>query len=172
MIDLGMITRSHLLDSMLHECTVAQHLYSKLAPASFEYRPSATQRSTLELLQYLSVIGIAGATCMAERDWKRFGPFSERAKSMPAEGFLEAMDRQKGELVAFFTALTDERLTEDAPLPGGVTQPLAVALMNGPLKWLTAYKLQLFLYAKATGRGELTTANAWRGVDPAPKPAT
>ena len=167
-----MISKSHLLDSMLHECTVAQHLYSKLTPACFDYRPSPTQRSTTELLQYLSVIGIAGSTCMAEHNWKLFAPFSERAKTMPAVDFVEAMDRQKAELIAFFKAMPEERLaTQEAPLPGGVTQPLAVALMNGPLKWLTAYKLQLFLYAKAAGIEGIGTSNAWRGVDIAPKPA-
>lgn len=165
-----MISKTNLLDSMLHECTVAQHLYTKLTPQSFEYRPTASQRSTLELLQYLSVIGIAGATCMMERDWKRFAPFSERAKEMPASGFVEAMDRQKAELIELFKSLPEERLvTQEAPLPGGATQPLAVALMNGPLKWLTAYKLQLFLYAKACGAEQIGTANAWRGTDPAPK---
>ncbi|HSN13895.1 MAG TPA: hypothetical protein VLT61_04635 [Anaeromyxobacteraceae bacterium] len=167
-----MISKTHLLGSLHHECTVAQHLFTKLPPDSFDYRPSATQRSTLELLQYLSVIGIAGATCMAEQDWKRFAPFGERAKAMTAEGFPAAMERQKAELTALFDALSDERLaTQQAPLPAGGTQPLAVALMNGPLKWLTAYKLQLFLYAKATGATGIGTANAWRGTDPAPKPA-
>ncbi len=168
-----MISRSHLLDSMLHECTVVQHLYSKLIPGSFDYRPSPNQRSTTELLQYLSVIGIAGSTCMAEHNWKLFAPFSERAKAMAAGDFIEAMDRQKAELIAFFAGLSEERLaTQEAPLPGGATQPLAVALMNGPLKWLTAYKLQLFLYAKASGVNAIGTSNAWRGVDTAPKPAT
>lgn len=167
-----MITKTHLLESLHHECTVAQHLFTKLSPDSFDYRPSATQRSTLELLQYLSVIGIAGATCMVENDWKRFGPFSERAKTMAPDGFLAAMDRQKAELTALFDSLTDERLaSQQAPLPAGGTQPLAAALMNGPLKWLTAYKLQLFLYAKATGATNIGTANAWRGTDPAPRPA-
>ena len=71
-----MISKSDLLDSMLHECTVAQHLYAKLSPESFDYRPSTNQRSTTELLQYLSVIGIAGSTCMAEGNWKLFAPFS------------------------------------------------------------------------------------------------
>lgn len=167
-----MISKSHLLDSMLHECTVAQHLYSKLTPVSFDYRPSANQRSTTELLQYLSVIGIAGCTCMAEHDWKLFAPFSERAKAMTSGQFVEAMDRQKAELITFFKGLSEERLaTQEAPLPGGATQPLAVALMNGPLKWLTAYKLQLFLYAKASGVDAIGTSNAWRGVDMAPNPA-
>lgn len=165
-----MITKTHLLDSMLHECTVAQHLYGKLPPGSFDYRPTPGQRSTAELLQYLSVIGIAGCTCMVESDWKRFGAFSARAKELAPEGFVEAMDRQKAELIALFKDLPDERLaTQQAPLPGGATQPLAVALMNGPVKWLTAYKLQLFLYAKASGADAIGTANAWRGVDMPPK---
>jgi hypothetical protein len=163
------ISTSDLLDSTLHECTVAQHLYSKLSPESFDYRPSANQRSTAELLQYLSVIGIAGSTCMAAGDWKLFGPFSARAKELKPADFLAAMDRQKAELVTFFAGLTDERLAAEAPLPGGAKQPLAVALMNGPLKWLTAYKLQLFLYAKATGTHDIGTSNAWRGVDMPPK---
>ena len=161
-----MISKTHLLDSMLHECTVAQHLYTKLPAAGFGYRPSPGQRSTTELLQYLSVIGIAGATCMAERDWKRFAPFSERAKALTPGDFVEAMDRQKAELIALFKTLPEERLaTQEAPLPGGGVQPLAVALMNGPLKWLTAYKLQLFLYAKAAGASDIGTSNAWRGMD-------
>ena len=168
-----MIAKSYLLDSMLHECTVVQHLYTKLTPASLDYRPSAGQRSTAELLQYLSFCGIAGSTCMVERDWKRFAPFRERAKEMPAAEFVEAMDRQKAELITLFDSITEEQLaTQQAPLPGGTTQPLAVALVNGPLKWLTAYKLQLFHYAKASGADAIGTSNAWRGVDMPPKPAT
>ena len=165
-----MISKSHLLDSMLHECTVAQHLFSKLTPASFEYRPSKDQRSTIELLQYLSICGIAGSTCMVERDWKLFAPFRERGNAMAAADFVAAMDRQKAELITLFGPITEERLaTQEAPLPGGTTQPLAVALMNGPLKWLTAYKLQLFHYAKASGASAISTSNAWRGVDMPPK---
>jgi hypothetical protein len=161
-----MITKTHLLDSMLHECTVAQHLFTKIPATGFDYRPSAKQRSTAELLQYLSVIGIAGATCIIERDWKRFTPFSERAKEMRPEEFIERMDRQKAELIALLKGLTDERLaSSEGLLPGGASQPLDVALMNGPIKWLTAYKLQLFLYAKAAGAEEISTVNAWAGVD-------
>ena len=40
----------------------------------------------------------------------------------------------------------------------------ARAIMSGPLKWLTGYKMQLFLYAKATG-AEIGTSNAWGGYD-------
>jgi len=168
-----MITKTDLLDSMLHECTVAQHLFTKLSAAGYDYRPSAKQRSTTELIQYLSVIGIAGATCIIERDWKRFTPFSERAQAMRPDEFVAAMDRQKAELISLFKELSDERFASgEGLLPRGISQPLDVALMNGPLKWLTAYKLQLFLYAKGSGADELGTANAWHGIDKVPQPSS
>ena len=46
--------------------------------------------------------------------------------------------------------------------------PLGAAILNGPAKWLAAYKMQLFLYAKASGAPELKTSNLWRGADPKP----
>jgi hypothetical protein len=55
--------------------------------------------------------------------------------------------------------------TQMAPLPGGGTRTLGLAILEAPFKWLTAYKLQLFLYAKATGASAIGTANAWAGVD-------
>ena len=53
-------------------------------------------------------------------------------------------------------------------MPGGGMLPLGFAVLEGPLKWLTAYKMQLFLYAKATGATQLKTSNLWRGTDPKP----
>ena len=89
------------------------------------------------------------------------GPFA-----FPADGFVEAMDRQKAELIAFFKGIPEERFASaEGLLPAGASMPLGAALMNGPLKWLTAYKLQLFLYAKAAGADEISTVNAWAGVD-------
>ncbi len=160
-----MITKEAFKDAMLRECDICVHLFGKLGPEAYDYRPTGKQRNTTELLRYLAICGIAGATCMAESNWKRFAEFSERTKDMPPEAFPEAMARQKAELEAFFAATSEETLsTQPAPLPGGGELPLGEALLNGPFKWLTSYKLQLFLYAKANG-AEIGTANAWRGVD-------
>ncbi len=160
-----MITKDQFLAALLRECDICLHLFSKLTPEAHAYRPSEKQRSTVELLRYLAICGIAGATCMAEGNWKRFGDFSARTKEMEADGFPEAMERQKEELEAFFAGLDEATLgTKPAPMPGGGELALGEALLNGPLKWLAAYKLQLFLYAKACG-AEIGTANAWRGMD-------
>jgi hypothetical protein len=53
-------------------------------------------------------------------------------------------------------------------MPGGGELPLGAALLNGPFKWLTSYKLQLFLYAKANGAA-IGTVNAWAGMDSKPQ---
>jgi hypothetical protein len=161
------ISRDQLLDSMLRECDIAIHLHSKLTPAAADYRPSPDQRSTLELLRYLSICGIAGSTAMVQADWKLFAPFRERSAGLALAEFPAAMGRQKEELTALFGTITPEAFaTQPAPMPGGtVTLPLGVALLNGPLKWLTAYKMELFVFAKASGTPDIGTSNAWRGMD-------
>jgi hypothetical protein len=85
---------------------------------------------------------------------------------MPASEFPAAMDRQKRDIEYFFASTSEETLaTQQAPvMPSGML-PLGAAILGGPFKWLTAYKLQLFLYAKATGARDIGTANAWAGID-------
>lgn len=160
-----MLTKDQFAAAMLRECDICVHLFSKLGPEAYGYRPGEKQRSTTELLRYLAICGIAGATCMRDGGWKHFAAFSERTKDMPPEAFPEAMARQKAELETYFATTDEETLrTHIAPMPGGGELPLGEALLNGPFKWLTSYKLQLFLYAKANG-AEIGTANAWRGMD-------
>ncbi|MGB7211297.1 MAG: hypothetical protein WBC97_01605 [Gemmatimonadales bacterium] len=152
---------------MALECDIAIHLHSKLTPQAADYRPSPDQRSTTELLRYLSICGIAGTTSMVQADWKLFAAFRERSAALSVADFPAAMARQKDELTALFVKITPEQFaTQQAPMPGGtVTLPLGIALLNGPLKWLAAYKLELFVYAKASGAHDINTSNAWRGMD-------
>lgn len=162
-----MITKDDLLTAMSLECDIAIHLHSKLTPQAAGYRPSPDQRSTEELLRYLAICGIAETTSMLKADWKLFAPFRERTATLPVAEFPAAMARQKGELAELFRGITPEQFaTQAAPMPGGsVTLPLGVAILNGPLKWLSAYKMELFVYAKASGAHDISTSNAWRGMD-------
>ena len=165
-----MITKEQLAQSMTHECDVCLHLYDKMTPASADYRPSAEQRSTLELLRYLSICGIGAITCLDASDWKLWAGFGARASTMEFADFPAAMKLQRAEIAKYLAEVTEEKLaTHEAKLPGGGTLMLGHALMNSPLKWLAAYKLQLFLYAKANGATGIGTANAWRGVDAPPR---
>ncbi len=67
------------------------------------------------------------------------------------------------------SAITAEDLETETVYPWGEKVKLGRALLEAPLKYLTAYRMQLFLYAKQSG-AEVGTANNWRGVDPKPKP--
>jgi len=166
-----MITKDQLAESMLRECDILVHLFSKLPDGAYDYRPSEQQRTTLALLRYVAICGAAGIRCMSEGDWTLFKSYSERVAEMPAADFPAAMGRQKAEIAKFFANVSEDVLeTQEAPTPGGGGMlPLGVAILNGPFKWLAAYKMQLFLYAKAAGASDLRTANLWRGTDPAPK---
>jgi hypothetical protein len=161
-----MINKSQIAASMMFECDVAKHLHSKLTPAAYDYKPTPGQRTTLEVLQYLSICGIAGIQSLVKSDWKAFSLYTDRASKMTAKEFPAAMDLQKKEIKEFFDSVTERDLeTKDAKLPLGGTELLGQAILDLPFKWLPAYKLQLFLYMKSTGTTDIGTANAWMGID-------
>jgi hypothetical protein len=163
------MTKDQFAQSLARECDIAVHLFSKIPPDAYDYQPSPEQRSTLALLRYLAICATAGIHCMVHKDWSRFAGFRERLKDMPASDFPAEMERQKQEILEFFASVSEETLdAQEAPMPGGAMLPLGLAIMEGPLKWLAAYKMQLFLYAKASGAPQLKTSNLWRGVDPKP----
>ena len=53
------LNKSELIASLQHEVRILLHLASKIDRATLDYRPSPKQRSTIELLKYLSVMGPA-----------------------------------------------------------------------------------------------------------------
>jgi hypothetical protein len=166
-----MITKNDILESIRHEINICNHLYGKLTEDSLEYRPTPGQRSTIELLRYLSVIGIAATRSMIEKDWSVWGTYKARAEQMSAEQFPAMMDLQMDEIAAYVNGLSDEEFnTGTLKTPMGQEVAIDFGLVSTVLKWLTAYKMQLFLYAKATGSQNLTTSNCWAGVDMPPKP--
>jgi hypothetical protein len=161
-----MITKDQLKQSLVLECDICLHLFTKLDASSWDHRFTPKQRSTLELLQYLTFCGIGSIRCLAEGNWKLFGELAAAAKTMQVEEFPDRMRGQKAAIEAFFESVTEAELSSrEVKLPGGGTQPLGLAIINASLKWLSAYKLQLFLHAKATSAPEIGTANAWRGID-------
>ena len=53
------LTKPELIGSLQHEVHILLHLASKIDRAQLDYRPTPKQRSTIELLKYLSVMGPA-----------------------------------------------------------------------------------------------------------------
>ncbi len=165
-------SKQQLIDSIVHECTICKHLYGKLPAGSLDYRPTPGQRSTAELLQYLSIAAIGSARAFTEGNWGAWRSYDEAAAAMRPEDFPAAMDRQIEEISALIEGLSDEMLAHhEVALPTGKKLPLGAALIESSLKWIVAYRMQLFLYAKSAGADALSTRNCWAGVDAPPKKA-
>ena len=161
-----MPSKADLLSAISLECDAAKHLYTKLpkGKAALAYRPSPGQRSTLELLRYLSFCGTGACLSALEGNWDGYQRVAKRAQNMTAARFPAAMDRQKREIAKLLSKLSDQDLaTRKAKNPPGQEMTLGRALLDMPLRWLTGYRMQLFLYAKSLG-SDAWTPDCWYGV--------
>src|SRR5258705_9417210 len=51
------LTKDELIGCLKHEVRILVHLASKVDQSKLDYRPTPKQRSTLELLQYMAIMG-------------------------------------------------------------------------------------------------------------------
>lgn len=161
-----MITREQFLEALADECTIAKHLYSKLPEDGLDYRITPGQRSTEELLRYLSACGIAAMDHMVTGNGENYRKYMAESVEAPIEEFPERMDLQLERMTELFNSISDEDLvSKEVALPTGQMVPIGYGLVRTVLAWLTAYRMQLFLQVKASGVPEINTANNWAGRD-------
>ncbi len=145
------------------ESELCIRLFRRIPVGGLDYRPTQGQRSTLELLRYLSYGPYNVIRRVLAGDWTLGRPTAEVVKDMPASDFPRAMRWQSGEVARLLRAANPLQLeNETFTFPWGETLKKGAALVNHPLQWLAAYKLQLFLYLKAAGAKELGTPDLWR----------
>lgn len=160
------LTRSELIGSLQHEVRVLLHLASKIEPAMLDYRPSPKQRSMMELLQYLTMMG---PTLVQAARNGRFDPAvwtaAEHAAAARDFGQTVAAIAGHGEEYArLFADLSETDFRAEIEMFGQRTTRGAF-IVNMVLCGCAAYRMQLFLYLKACGRRELSTVNLWAGTD-------
>lgn len=160
------VDREAFLAELRHETAVSKHLWSKVPSTMAGYRPSPSQRSMLELLQYLSICGIAPLLGSLAGDINTSNDAWRRAPSMSFEEFPEAMDRQLREIVELLESFGPEDFERETDY-FGETLTLGRALMKTTYGWMVAYRMQLFLYAKACCAPTINTVNNWFGYDAA-----
>jgi hypothetical protein len=162
-----MLTKDQFIDSLVHEIAVIRHLGKKIEPSMLNYRPTEKQRTMLELLNYLGHIFTIAITANIAGDTALYTTLRKDAPQVTLETFDAAMEAQEKLVREKIGALSEDDLKRETEIFGNKT-PLALHLLN-VLKWSVAYKMQLFLYMKATGKHELNTMNLWRGMDTPPK---
>ncbi len=163
-----MIPREAIITAITHETHVLKHLHSKMAdlPEAFDYRPSDKQRTTLELMRYLSTCASAPMISMVKGDWSEYSSRDKANAEMTPEEFPEALDRQLKEFCEVLEGLDEETLqTQIVNAPGAGEMQLGQAIMRTSYAWTVAYRHELFLRVKAAGREDINTANNWGGID-------
>jgi hypothetical protein len=165
------LTKAELLAALQSEVRILLHLADKIDPSMLEYRPTPKQRSTLELLRYLSIMGPTfveyGITGSQDPEiWNR------AAAAADARDFAQtvaAIAAQHDGYARLLGDVPDDVFRRERSGISGVTSTGA-SLVNVVLCGCAAYRTQLFLYLKACGREDLGTMNLWAGMD-APAPA-
>jgi len=161
-----------LLNSLIKELLIVKRLSTKIAEEHSNYRVKEGVRSNLELCQYLSTAGtsILGFWMKSDdRDYKTyFAELSSYSNRLTIAEIPAAMDAQVELAKQLFSQFSEEELwSKQVGLPWDPSNQftLAQGILDIGIKWMTAYKLQLFLSIKMNSKEVLNTGDAWRKTE-------
>ena len=160
-----MTHKQQILNCLEKETAICKRLFTLIPAEMYKYTPIAGMRTTFELLQYLSWNAISCVENYIETDPEKQKENYKRNKdyglSMKADEFPARMDEQMSKITSLLQYLSDdELLTREVILPWQQPMPLGEALIETSVKWLAAYKMQLYLYMKMNGM-DLDTGDCW-----------
>jgi hypothetical protein len=160
------LTKSELVSALQNEVRILLHLAGKIDRAQLDYRPTPKQRSTVELLRYLSMMGptLVRAILAGTFDESAWTAAEKAATGRSFDDALAAIAAQTDTYAALLAGVSDAELRAEINLFGDKTTR-GPALVAWVLSGCAAYRTQLFLYLKACGRDDLNTMNLWAGVD-------
>ena len=160
------LTKAELIASLKHEVRILLHLASKIDRVHLEYRPTPKQRSTIELLRYLSIMGpeLIKAANAGAFDRDAWTAAERAAAGRSFDQTLDAIAAHAELYTALLADVSDADFRAEIEMFGRKTTRGAF-IVNLVLCGCAAYRTQLFLYLKACGREELSTMNLWAGAD-------
>src|SRR5215813_10683336 len=91
------LTKEELIASLQNEVRILLHLAGKIDRTQLDYRPTPKQRSTLELLQYLVVMGpmLIRAVKAGSFDGAAWQAAAAEANALNFDQVLGAIEKQK-----------------------------------------------------------------------------
>lgn len=160
------MTKSELIGCLKKEARILVHLCGKVRPEMLEYRPTAKQRSVVELLRYLTVMGrvLIPSVKAGEFLVDAWTAAETRAAGLGYEEVAADLEKLGAEYEALVEGFTEEDLRGEVAL-FGEKQTRGAMLVDLIVCGHAAYRTQLFCYLKGCGREELNTMNLWAGVD-------
>ena len=160
------LTKAELLSSLQKEARILGHLADKVEPSMVDYRPTPKQRSSLELLRYMTIMGpqLVKAAKGNGFDPAAWGEAEAASKKRDFDQTVKAIEAQSDTYASLLGDMTDEQFREEFEVFGR-KMTRGSFLVNLVLAGHAAYRTQLFLYLKSCGREELSTMNLWAGMD-------
>ena len=164
------LTKEELITSLQHEVRILVHLAGKVDKSKLDYRPTPKQRSTLELLQYMAIMGPTQLGVIKTGVFDRptlsaaWSPAEAAAKAMSFDEAVAAIQKQSDEYARVLNGWTEADLRAEIDMFGNKSTRGSM-LVNLVLSGHAAYRTQLFCYLKSCGREELDTMNLWGGAD-------
>ena len=164
------LTKEELISSLQNEVRILLHLASKVDRNKLDYRPTPKQRSTIELLRYLTIMGpnLVPAIKTGTFDGAAFGASQAAANAMNFDQVLAAIEKQNAFYAQELGSMADADFRGEIDMFGAKRSRgahMVFLLLGG----FAAYRTQLFLYLKSCGRDELSTMNLWGGIDAPPQ---
>jgi len=159
------LTKEELITSLQNEVRILLHLASKIDRSQLDYRPTPKQRSTLELLRYLTIMGpsLIPAIKTGAFDGAAFGAAQAAAHAMNFDQVMASIEKQ-GKDYAQLGGWPDADFRGEIEMFGRKSSRGSL-IVNLILCGFAAYRTQLFCYLKSCGRDELNTMNLWAGMD-------
>jgi len=165
-INYMVLTKEELIASLQNEIRILVHLTTKVDRNQLDYRPTPKQRSTIELLRYLTIMGpaLVPAIKTGTFDGAAFGAAQATANAMNFDQVVAALEKLSSYYAEQLGAFSDADFRSQLDMFGQKFSR-GLHLVNLVVSGHAAYRTQLFLYLKACGRDELNTMNLWGGMD-------
>lgn len=168
-----MFTKSSFLKSIALEAKIMKHLVTQIPAGQADWRMTPPQRSTLELLRFLTFMPYASVEFALTQAWDKWDGHEAGAKDLQPADFAKAMDKQMKGITKLLAKHTDVSLKKKTTKHwNGTKMILGDALVAMVLNTMVAYRMQLFLQVKASGAAHLTSSDCWQGKAAKAKPAT
>ncbi len=161
-----MLTKPEFLAALKRETKILSHLAGQLEPKHLDFRLTSAQRSTRELLQYLTINAQASTTYYLSGTWDHWDALAAGATAIDLATFSGALKSQERAVVRLLAPISDKawRTRMVKPMSGkGSKLALDVALFETTLSMCIGYRMQLFLQAKAAGLAQLASKDLWAG---------
>jgi hypothetical protein len=160
------LTKEELVAALQNEVRILVHLAGKVDKANVDYRPTPKQRSILELLRYMTIMGPNLVTFIKTGtfDMAAWSQSDAASKGMNFDQAVAAIEKQSGEYARLLSGWTDADFRGEVDFFGAKASRgshIVFLVVSGH----AAYRTQLFLYLKACGHEELSTMNLWGGAD-------